>query len=102
MTDEPTYEEIVGTPAEVARDARDLLPYRVHSLLVTCLLGEHLDEAGLFSEWGEIVTLPDGSQMTARDWLDESRRARHRRGRRFRWACARCGRDTMHIAEGIR
>ena len=102
--DETTYEDIVGTPEEVARDARWLsgfsTPRSTHSLkrlTATCLPGWHPVTVGGEWRWDdEEIRLDETRTVTWATW----KRARNDFNRTWVLPCPKCGGDQRMAARG--
>lgn len=95
---EMTYEEIVGTPEEVVRDAVwPEHPEPAKRLQALCLDGWHPRLVGRFFRWSdEEVRIGAEQVVSADEWM----RWRNDFKRTWRLHCPDCGRETKHAAKG--
>lgn len=99
ISDDPTYEELVGTPEEIIQGARSFPVLPLETLWARCLRGWTVQAVGRYRYTNELVELPDGVSTTAEDWRYEAANAAYGKGRRHKIYCSECELVTFHIAE---
>lgn len=99
ISDDPSYEEIVGTPEEIIQGARTFPDLPLETLWARCLRCWHVQAVGRYRYVNERVELPDGTITTAEDWRQEASKAAYTKGRKFKVHCSECELVTFHIAE---
>lgn len=99
ISDNPTYEELVGTPEEIIQGARSFPDRPLETMWAQCLDDATIRPAGRYWYDTEQVLLEDDTSYTALSWSDEAKK--HSAGLRtplHKFRCAGCEAVTLHVA----